>query len=809
MAPSETTDTLRLVDLDEVEVTASVKETGLIRQQPMSATRLGSQLMASHQVTSLKGASNLAPNFFIPDYGSRLTSAIYIRGIGSRINTPAVGLYVDDIPYLDKSAFDFNFYDIERVDILRGPQGTLYGRNTMGGLVRITTRNPFYHEGTDVRLSYSTGDNRRMASLTHYHRISDQLAFSAGGYYEGKSGFFENQTTGEKVDGLQSGGGRVRAIYRPSERLSFDLNASYDYSDEGAYPYYYMGSTTADEAYPELLDKISNNRESRYRRSLLNVGLNIGYQGEGWQLNAITGYQGIRDRMFMDQDFIAADIYTLEQKQRIHTWTEEIVLKNRTEGRWQWLTGLNLMCQSLHTEAPVTFYRDGLDWLTGNINSAMPDIGQIQMLQLMGFEGMAVNFRGNELLMSGTYETPLFSAALFHQSSLRLTDQLSATLGLRLDYEHQRLDYDSPADVLYGFAMPNSTNVKMAVDLQELESHIGYQGSRTNDRCRLLPKVALKYEFDRDNNLYTSFSMGQRSGGYNLQMFSDLLQGALRVDMMEGIKVGVGEYLDYLVANNPNIPKQIPDPDNAGSVVPLPEYVRRVMAQNMPQFQVPEPDQVVYKPEYSCNWEVGTHLSLCDRRLSLDAALFYNRIYDQQIARFAPSGLGRMMVNAGKSQSCGAEWSSVWRPSEHLAVGLNYGFTHASFLAYDDHSGHDYTGCYVPFVPRHTLDGDVAYTFLFNHPSVRSLTLGTSCTGAGRIYWTESNLWADGSDASQPFYAQLNARASLVTSHFTLTLWGKNLTSSHYNSFVFESASRRFEQRCKPLHFGADLSLSF
>ena len=68
----------------------------------------------------------------MPDYGSKITSAVYIRGIGSRINTPAVGLYVDNIPYIDKSAFDFNFYDIERIDILRGPQGTLYGRNHDG-----------------------------------------------------------------------------------------------------------------------------------------------------------------------------------------------------------------------------------------------------------------------------------------------------------------------------------------------------------------------------------------------------------------------------------------------------------------------------------------------------------------------------------------------------------------------------------------------------------------------------------------------------------------------------------------------------
>ena len=98
--------------------------------------------MQANQVNSVKRLSGLIPNIFIPEYGSKLTTSIYIRGIGSRINTPAIGLYVDNIPYIDKSAFDFNYSDIERIDVLRGPQGTLYGRNTMGGLIKDSTNIP-------------------------------------------------------------------------------------------------------------------------------------------------------------------------------------------------------------------------------------------------------------------------------------------------------------------------------------------------------------------------------------------------------------------------------------------------------------------------------------------------------------------------------------------------------------------------------------------------------------------------------------------------------------------------------------------
>ena len=167
-----TTDTLKQVDLKELEIVSSFKENGLLRQQPSSVSLINQKTMEANHITSLKGVSGLVPNLFIPDYGSRLTSAVYIRGIGSRINTPAIGLYVDDIPYVDKSAFDFGFYEIERMDVLRGPQGTLYGRNTMGGLVRIYTRNPRNYEGTDIHLGANSGNSRLSASVTHYTKYA-------------------------------------------------------------------------------------------------------------------------------------------------------------------------------------------------------------------------------------------------------------------------------------------------------------------------------------------------------------------------------------------------------------------------------------------------------------------------------------------------------------------------------------------------------------------------------------------------------------------------------------------------------------
>ncbi len=790
------------VVLEEVDVVTSIKDQGLMREQPTAVTMLGKQELESHQVTSLKGTGAMVPNLFMPDYGSRMTSAIYIRGIGSRINTPAVGLYVDNIAYIDKSAFDFNLFDIERIDVLRGPQGTLYGRNSMGGLVRINTKNPFNYQGTNIKLGYASGDNHRNVALSHYHKLGEKFAFAAGGYYEAGDGFFTNDITGKKVDDMQSGGGRIRGIYRPSSRWELDLTLSFDHSNEGAYPYYYTGTIAGQEQYESLIGKISNNRYHTYRRNLLNTGLNVGYKANKWELNMVTAYQYLNDAMMMDQDFIQPDIYTLEQRQRIHTLTEEVVMKSRNSQRWQWINGLNLMLQTLHTEGPVTFYDDGMRWLEGNINRVMPSMEKIPMLQGMGFAGMGVEFTGPGLFFGGEFETPLMGAAIFHQSTVALTSRLSATLGLRLDYEHQEMKYEAPAVVQYNFRMTNSRNERMSINLNDQTSSLLYGGEMQHDRVKLLPKVALKYAWNTLNNAYASVSMGQRSGGYNLQMFSDLLQGMVQADMMTNIQQGVGSYMKELVDKTPNMPKQIPDPENPGQMIALPDYVQRMMAQNMPTFEQPNSDNVVYKPEYSINYELGTHLTYPEQALNIDAALYYNRIYDQQIARFAPTGLGRMMVNASSSQSMGGELAMRWSPISQLSLTANYGYTYATFIDYDD-GKNDYSGNYVPYVPKHTACMDAAYTFKINNSQLEKLTVGATVSTTGRLYWTEDNR------VSQPIYTKADARIEAVMKAFSVTLWARNLTNTKYNSFYFESAGRGFEQHGKPMQIGVDVNVKF
>lgn len=779
---AEEVDTLKVVDVEEVLVIAAPKENKKLREQPAAVTLLSQQDMQATQVNSIKNLTALVPNMFIPDYGSRLTSAVYIRGIGSRINTPSVGLYVDNIPYIDKSAFDFNYSDVERIDVLRGPQGTLYGRNAMGGLIKVHTKSPFTYQGTDLRLGAGT-HNAYNASVTHYHRTSDRFAFSTGGFYDYQGGFFRNVVRGnEKVDKGQSAGGRFRGIYLPTENLKLDLNVSYEYSDQGGYPYFYMGKIDPAEQKEDLkpyIGKISNDEASSYYRNLMNAGLNIEYQAQHFTLSAVTGYQFLRDRMFMDQDFTPENIFNIEQKQKMNTISEEIVLKSKPNRRWQWTTGAFGFYQWLHTEGPVVFHKDGINQvIEGNANNVFDGLAAIP-----GAPTMHLSINNESMNVSGSFDTPTLSGAIFHQSTFNdlFIKGLSATLGLRLDYEKIRMDYSSVAsstDFNFSLAMPNSPRV---IESKGLKGEAAYLGKESTDYVQLLPKFALQYEWRKGNNVYATATRGYRSGGYNIQMFSDLITGVLSNSMMDAI--AADPKFSSMSAMINKMKKELPDVKDATR----------------------------YKPEYTWNYELGSHHTLWEGRLLADLSVFYMDTRNQQISKFADSGLGRITVNAGKSHSYGAEVSLRAAVTDALMLNACYGYTYATFKDYETNvkvngkmQSINYKGNYVPFVPKHTLNLGGQYVFRINPGHLLDrIQLNANYTAAGRIYWTEENT------VSQAFYGTLNGRVSFQKGRGQIDFWVRNALDKEYAAFYFESMGNGFMQKGRPIQAGIELRCRF
>lgn len=772
-------DSLKVIDIEEIIVIGEPKENRKLREQPTAVTLLSQQDMQINQVKSIKNLTAIVPNIFVPDYGSKLTSAIYIRGIGSRINTPSVGLYVDNVPYIDKSAFDFNYSDIERIDVLRGPQGTLYGRNTMGGLIKVHTKSPLSYQGTDMRLSAGTYNNYT-ASVTHYHRISDRFAFSTGGFYGYSGGFLKNSyKNNKKTDRVNEAGGRARAIYFPTENLKIDLSANYEYSDQGGYAYFYTGAIDpTKESRAEYIGKISANDDSKYRRSLVNTGLNIEYQAQHVILSAVTGYQHIKDRMFLDQDFTELNFFDLTQKQKSNTLSEEIILKSKPGKNWQWTTGVFGFYQGLKTDAPVTFKKDGIEQiLEKNVNGIFDGLSSKA-------PQMHLTVNDKSLLISDKFSTPVINGAVYHQSTFNnlCIKGLSFTAGLRMDYEKNRIKYNCSSAMDFDFDLSAQTSGRppMNVAIHNMKAPATLTGKLSHDYFQLLPKFALQYTWKKSNNVYATASRGYRSGGYNIQMFSDLV----RTELENSLKT--------TLLNREEMQK-----------------IRPMIEQYITLKTVDVKAEASYKPEYSWNYEIGSHLTLWQGRLWADLSAFYMDTKDQQVTRFVEeSGLGRITVNAGKSRSYGAEAAIKAEVTEALSLNVSYGYTHAKFRDYEtvDDKGSEinYKGNYVPFAPVHTFHAGAQYLFqIAPRHWLDQVQIDANYNGAGRIYWTEQN------NASQSFYGTFNARISLNKGNGQIAFWGQNLLKKKYSTFYFESRGSGFMQKGRPIQFGVDIRCRF
>lgn len=454
-AKAEEQDTVKIrqVDLNEV-VIRSFKQNRDLRLEPLSATSITGTAIQNKNITGIKEFSSFIPNLFMPDYGSKLTSPVYIRGIGSKINAPSVGLYVDGIPYFEKSAFDFDFAEIDRVEVLRGPQGTLYGRNTMGGIINVYTKSPLKFQGTNAFISNSTYGTRDYA-LSRYAKIGEKFGYSASANYSRSDGYFTNLYTDKQADDQKSGSGRIRLEWQPTERLLLGLVSSYDYSKQGGYPYAVCDSVT------HRPGDVNYNDYSFYKRSMSTTGLTVEYKGTGYSLSSKTAFQYLSDHQGIDQDFSPASVYFARQDQKQKMFSEEFNIKSTTLSQYKWLFG-------------AFGFWQGID------NTVILDY-------------LAHKYTTRKL-----YDTPTYGFALYHQSTFDnlLVEGLSATFGIRYDYERASTDY---------------TGYKETEEASELldpfDSKLKFS--------QVTPKFALQYMFPSSGIIYATVTKGYKTGGFN------------------------------------------------------------------------------------------------------------------------------------------------------------------------------------------------------------------------------------------------------------------------------------------------------
>ena len=710
--------------LQEITV-SSIKQTSDLNKSPASLTVLNSTHVERLGVDAIKNVSAIAPNFYIPDYGSRMTSSIYVRGIGARIDQPVVGLNVDNVPYINKDNYDFDLSDVDRIEVLRGPQSTLFGRNTMGGLINIYTLSPFKFQG--VRFMAECGNGNSMKTgLSYYGKLNSRLAMSIGASMTSTDGFYENAYTGADVGTERQGSVRWKTKWYPSSSVAIENVATAQHSRQSGYPYRMVDSSA-----------IGYNDTCFYRRLSITDGLTVNVNIGGVSMSSITSFQYLDDNMTLDQDFLPLEYFTLTQKRKEWALTQDFVVKGR-KNYYDWLVGAFGFYRHTDMSAPVTFKDYGINQL-------------IEKYRNEANENYPIRWDERSFVLGSDFEMPNYGLALYHQSHYDL-NRWSFTLGLRLDYEKSILDYKS------------SCNTSYSIYKGEVENGEVYGNNRINiddsgyleqSFLEFLPKLTIAYRLPlrAESRVYASVAKGYKSGGFNTQMFSDVLQQRIRGMM------GLSELYS------------------------VDEIVR-------------------YKPEQSWNYELGTHITDSDGRYSAGLSTFYIDCRDQQLTMF-PDGMttGRIMANAGKTRSCGVELSAMWRPVDELSLNASYGYTDARFVEFNN-GKEDYKGKYIPYSPRNTMFAGVSYMLPINASWLDCVIFDVNAKGVGDIYWDEAN------SVKQPFYALLGAAVRLEKGAFSLNLWGDNLTNTQYNTFYFVSIGNAFLQQGNPVQFGVTLRMN-
>ena len=444
----------KTVGLSEVTVVEFKKSKENLATNSVSVVDSG--FINRHELQSITELTAVVPNFYMPEYGSKQNTPVYIRGVGAKTKGSAVGFYVDGIPHFENSSFDVDMSNIASVMVFRGPQGTLYGRNAIGGIINVTTVSPLTYQGTQFKLGYGS-HNDALFQFSHYNKLGAKVGYSVAGGYHYNDGFYRNMFTNEYADQLKDAYGRVALVWLLDNKWFLRVNSMLDYSNQGGYPYGKYNRLTGET------EPVNYNRYSSYRRLLSTSGLNIRYAGENVSFSSQTAFQYIRDRQGIDQDFTSNDTYFVKNRLKQTMLSQEFMLKSNNSSRYQWLWGAFAMTQHINNTVETQYITK---------DNAFPT----------------------------HYRIPVNALAIYHQSTIKLFSGFSFIAGLRWDYENSTLKYLRETYQL-------STD-GARTEVKNVNSSLHFN--------QITPKFALQYQDERNNNsYYFSVTRGYKAGGFN------------------------------------------------------------------------------------------------------------------------------------------------------------------------------------------------------------------------------------------------------------------------------------------------------
>jgi iron complex outermembrane receptor protein len=470
--------------LEEVKVTARKREE-LAQDIPMGISVISDKKVAGLQLWNTKDLTAVIPNLYSSNPGDQ-RNVTSLRGIATTSYDQAVATYVDGVSQFSLDTYIAQLNDIERIEVLRGPQGTLYGRNAMGGVINIITKQPTNRASGFAGADFGGYGLQRYSLGFRAPVILGKLFVGASGNFDRTDGFFKNDFSQSGFDKQHGVSGNYYLKYVSSPNLSYTLNVKHNQNrNNGAFPL----TGSADEAFANPF-KVNQDAQTKLIDNIFNSSLAIRYTGATVDVVSHTAYQ-TNYRYYdtpIDGDFSPIDGISIVNNygsdwNKMKVLTQEFRLNSSDEGAtFNWTTGV----YGFYQDSPVKqgyYFGDDAELM----GSPYPNSTSLSIN----------NGRGLGL-------------AVFGDLSYSISNKLTAGLGLRYDYERKRLGVRGEFLMDGQDAMVSTADTSASVNF-----------------TAFTPKMSLSYKISSNNHLYAIYSTGFRAGGLT-QLGSDPNQPPLR-----------------------------------------------------------------------------------------------------------------------------------------------------------------------------------------------------------------------------------------------------------------------------------------
>lgn len=498
--------------LDEIIVTAQ-KRAENIQDVPLSVSAIGGESMEKMNITDYGEMGALLPNTKFTSNG--LSTNMRIRGLGSDPNRgfeTSVGLYVDGIFFGRVDYLEAAFLDLERIEVLRGPQGTLFGKNNVAGAMNLTTRQAQLDEW-EVRLDYLMGDfeHQRIRGVLNVPLFDGLAAFRIGGVYNDREGFIYNTTLDrQEVDKIRTQY-RAKLRIKPSDAMDIELayhTAEYDRTGIGMQPYIYTDTTRAAytafdaEADDDFDDyKIHEDHKSFYVTSFDTVSGALNWEvGANTDIIYIASWSSLETSTALDADFGPAPILTTLNDDTYTQWSQELRLQSApielgALGQFDYVAGLYAFGATFEGTNLLTALKiDDVGQFAGDF--VLPEV----IADALG--GIVPGITLETERLDATFDQETLTYAVFGQGNWQPFDKWTFVLGGRYSYEEKELErlYDVQ-DVSVVF--------RVVLGLEDYEAYLD------RDETNFTGKASVKYQATDDIMAYFTWAQGYKAGGFN------------------------------------------------------------------------------------------------------------------------------------------------------------------------------------------------------------------------------------------------------------------------------------------------------